>query len=100
MARSRRRKATSRFWILSILLLIAVLVVWDKIEDRMLAEKDTAIVQLNEQLSDWEVKLADAKRKFEYARSDDFIERLARTELGYIKPGEILYVRQTDNNGN
>ncbi len=97
MARSRRRTPKARFWIISILLLLCIFSVLSNMEKNILRDREDSINLLTQEIREWEVKVADARRKFDFANTDKFAERLARTELGYIMPGEILYVTKTDN---
>ena len=52
---------------------------------RQITENESVINELNTSISDLEEQIANSK-------SDEFIEKVAREDLGMVKPREIIYV--------
>ena len=52
---------------------------------RQITENDSVINELNTSISVLEEQIANSK-------SDEFIEKVAREDLGMVKPREIIYV--------
>jgi cell division protein FtsB len=53
-----------------------------------------------QQAEEWERKTGGVYQEIEEAGSHQYIERVAREELGLVKPGETLYiVAQPDSSG-
>ncbi len=40
----------------------------------------------------WEAKCEELRREIEYLSSDEYVERVAREELGLVKPGEVPFI--------
>ena len=52
---------------------------------RLITENESVINELNTSISELEEQIANSK-------SDEFIEKVAREDLGMVKPREIIYV--------
>lgn len=52
---------------------------------RQITENESVINELNTSISELEEQIANSK-------SDEFIEKVAREDLGMVKPREIIYV--------
>ena len=40
----------------------------------------------------WEARCEELRRQIEHVSSDEYVEKVAREELGLVKPGEIPFV--------
>lgn len=52
---------------------------------RQITENESVINELNTSISELEEQIANSK-------SDEFVEKVAREDLGMVKPREIIYV--------
>ncbi len=87
-----RRRTTARFWLfLIVLTLIVSGVSFAALSHRcMLAGQQLSEVKARR--NDLVLQVQDLEKSLEYAKTDDYIIRAARDELGYIMPGEVRYV--------
>lgn len=88
------RSGLNRFLLTSILVILIV-VAWiitkSRSYDRLeIAEKDVKIEELKRKIEIEEEKTKDLKKKQDGAMYEDYIEDLARSELGLIKDDEII----------
>ncbi|MBQ3223464.1 MAG: septum formation initiator family protein [Clostridia bacterium] len=91
MARSRRR-VQPRFWLILIaLMLSAFALVWSSQQD-LIEQREAMIEELTAAREQMEIEIAEAQRQLQFSKSDEYIERLARSELGLVMPDEVLYV--------
>lgn len=93
MARVKRRKRKKlrlkHLLLLAIILYIANIFINQKtMMDGMVAKK----VALEKQIQDLEKDIDDLNRDVENSDSLEFLERVARDELGMVKPREIIYI--------
>lgn len=87
------RRLKRFFWstVLIVLIVIAVFLTISRREDKSeLIAKDIKIEDLKRQISNEEEKAEDLKKKQEYVPYEDYIEDIARSELGLIKEDEII----------
>lgn len=40
----------------------------------------------------WEAKCEELRKQIEYLSSDEYVEKVAREELGLVKPGEVPFI--------
>jgi len=91
MARSRMR-VQPRFWLILIaLMLSAFALVWSSQQD-LIEQREAMIEELTAAREQMEIEIAEAQRQLQFSKSDEYIERLARSELGLVMPDEVLYV--------
>lgn len=91
MARSRRR-VQPRFWLILIaLMLSAFALVWSSQQD-LIEQREAMIEELTAAREELEIRIAESQRQLQFSKSDEYIERLARSELGLVMPDEVLYV--------
>ena len=64
-----------------------------KIYGQYKQEAEEILVQIQEE----QEKNAEYLREKEYYNSDDYIEKVARQQLGLVMPNEILYVNTAKN---
>lgn len=93
---NRQKKQTNSSKINIYLILIVLLLIYSlfsgakALADRneklkQITENESVINELNTSISDLEEQIANSK-------SDEFIEKVAREDLGMVKPREIIYV--------
>lgn len=93
---NRQKKQTNSSKINIYLILIVLLLIYSlfsgakALADRneklkQITENESVINELNASISDLEEQIANSK-------SDEFIEKVAREDLGMVKPREIIYV--------
>ncbi len=66
-------------------------------QEAVLRQQRETIAQLRETAQSMEVEIAASARKLEFSKSDDYVERIARSSLGMVMPEEVLYVSQGSN---
>lgn len=57
-----------------------------------IAEKKEEQAQLRAQIEEQELRNAEIKALLESENSDEYVARIAREKLGYISPGERVFV--------
>ena len=62
-----------------------------------LNEQRDEILHLKEQIAETEEVNGDLERLIEYTESDEYIERVARERLGWVKKGEIIFIEKKNN---
>ncbi len=92
MARKRKRKKGIRLKRLILLALIiyisSIFIKQKKMMNKMVARK----INLENEIEALEKDIDELNNDIENSDSLDFIERVARDELGMVKPREILYI--------
>lgn len=92
-----KNKITAALTIRWVLVALAVLIVtaygvtWFE-QKKVMDEKKADIAQLEAQLAEMKLTAAALESDLEFGKTDAYIERLAREELGYVKAGEIKFV--------
>lgn len=61
-------------------------------QKKVMDEKAADIAQLEATLAEMQLTAAALEADIEFSKTDAYIERLAREELGYVKAGEIKFV--------
>jgi cell division protein FtsB len=59
---------------------------------RYARQQDEMIAQLELERQQMIDRNNELVRKIEFAKTDEYVERIAREELGLLKPGEVRYV--------
>ncbi len=57
-----------------------------------LREKNAEIERLEEDISQLQGETKEVEKKLEYLESEEYVERMARKQLGLVKEGERLYI--------
>jgi len=96
MARNAR-SVKPRFWLILMALFLSVFAYVTSTQNELLAQQNAVIEELTLAKEDMEKKIAAAQRRLEFSKSDDYIERIARSELGLVMPDEVLYVQQNND---
>lgn len=65
-------------------------------QERTIRQAQSRIDELNATLEDMRLSAAAMESDLEFSKTDAYIERLAREELGYVKKGEIKFVQSGD----
>ena len=94
MFKSRITAAQTIRWVLAglvVLIVTAYGVTWFE-QKKIMDEKRADIAQLEAQLAEMQLTAAAMEADIEFSKTDAYIERLARGELGYVKDGEIKFV--------
>lgn len=98
MPGSNKKAAISVRWILlAFLLLLAVgYGVTYLQQQKSIDAAQQRIDELNNQLEEMRLTAAALESDLEFSKTDAYIERVARGELGYVKRGEIKFVENED----
>ena len=98
MPGSNKKAAISVRWILlAFLLLLAVgYGVTYLQQQKSIDAAQQRIDELNNQLEEMRLTAAALESDLEFSKTDAYIERVARGELGYVKRGEIKFVESED----
>lgn len=62
-----------------------------------MAEQNEEKKQLKEQIARIEDVNADLDRALQYTESEEYIEKVARERLGWVKKGEIIFIEKKNN---
>lgn len=89
MARITRVKP--RFWLILMALMLSAFFALYTTQEDVIARQAEQIAELQGKKDDLEVRIAADTRKLEFSKSDEYIERVARS-MGMVMPGEVLYV--------
>lgn len=98
-----KNKITAALTVRWVLVALAVLIVtaygvtWFE-QKKIMDEKRADIALLEAQLAQMQLTAAALESDLEFSKTDAYIERLAREELGYVKNGEIKFVN-AENEG-
>lgn len=96
MAKRRLTAAASLRWGIAalVLFLLAGYGVTYFRQQRTINQAQARIDELNATLEDMRLTAAALESDLEFSKTDAYIERLAREELGYVKQGEIKFVAE------
>ena len=100
MFKSKITAALTVRWVLvalAVLIVTAYGVTWFE-QKKIMDEKRADIALLEAQLAQMQLTAAALESDLEFSKTDAYIERLAREELGYVKNGEIKFVN-AENEG-
>ena len=91
----QKRRVEPRFWLTLMLLTGILFGAAYGLESHYLAQQDRDIARLYEQREQIANQNAALERKIAFTKTDEYIERTARAELGLLKPGEVRFVAGT-----
>jgi len=63
---------------------------------RLALELKGRLDQVNAQIAATEKRTAELKQEITYLKSDAYVEKVAREQLGLVKPGEIIFLPAPD----
>lgn len=93
---SKKRNVKPRFYLLLMMVLLAVFLGVYLSQSGFMSRRAEQIAQLEAQRNLAEQQNAELERKIAFSKTDEYVERVAREELGLLKPGEIRYVPGTE----
>lgn len=88
----RRVRVQPRFYGFIIVVLLLCFLVSFLISQAQYAKVSGRLALLNDERSALTTRVNELTQQLEYVRSDAYVERVARDELGLIRQGEIRYV--------
>lgn len=88
----RRIRVRPRFWVLLIALTVCVFFGGYAVTQARLAKGAQRQAALKEEYRLLSEEITALKEDIAFAQTDAYVERIARSELGLILPGEIRYV--------
>ena len=88
----RRICVQPRFFALLIAVLILCILVSCIVSEIQYARATDRLNALNAERASLLTRVNDLNAQLEYVRSDAYVERVARDELGMLRPGDIRYV--------
>ncbi|MGE5584926.1 MAG: FtsB family cell division protein [Bacillota bacterium] len=47
---------------------------------------------VEKEIAVWEARCEELRRQVEYLSSDEYVEKVAREDLGLVKPGEVPFI--------
>ena len=87
-----RLRIQPRFWVIVIVLMLVVFGASFAAAQNSLRAGDRALAEAIAQREALQQEVETLSAALEFARTDDYVIRVARDELGLIMPGEIRYV--------
>lgn len=79
--------------VLTLLLLVAVALVFSNVFPfRQILAQEELVEQKNQSLAVLEAENARLTAAADYLQTDDGVEKIARQDFGYVRPGEVAYV--------
>lgn len=89
-----------RFWLMVMLVMSVAFLIAYVSEERTMASQQLQIQELTQQYEAASIEYAVLERKIAFAKTDDYVERTARNELGLLMPGEVRFVSGGDSSVN
>ena len=90
--RAMRRRVKPRFWVIMIALTVIVFATSFAVMSRRYAQGEQRLKQVQSDRDALILQVSALSDKLDFARTDDYVIRTARDELGMIMPGEVRYV--------
>ena len=90
--RAMRRRVKPRFWVIMIALTVIVFATSFAVMSRRYAQGEQRLKQVQSDRDALILQVSALSDKLDFARTDDYVIRVARDELGMIMPGEVRYV--------
>ena len=87
-----RLRIQPRFCIILIAVMLIVFSVSIGLSHRDLRAGEKRLAEAKAEYAQLQRELDSLREELEYTRTDDYVERIARDELGLMMPGEIRYV--------
>ena len=87
-----KRRIQPRFWIGMALVAAIVFALVHMVEQRHIVAQQREIDRLIAERDVIVAENAALERKIAFSKTDEYIERTARTDLGLLKPGEVRFV--------
>lgn len=89
-------KKSSKMYILLMLLVLCFfsIAIFSQHRQKLILDKE--IQQITKEIEKEKKTSEDLKKQINFHDSDDFIEKIAREQLGLVKPNEILFIDQNE----
>ena len=87
-----RRRMTARFWLFMIVTMLIVFGVSFAVLQHRYRQGERQLNEICSSRNDLILEIQDLEKALAYSKTDDYIVRAAKDELGYIMPGEVRYV--------
>lgn len=94
MSRGSSKSAKTRRGLTGGFLCLAITIAAFVATNAMAAHQQQQIAALSQETSQLDIRVKEAHRQLEFAKTTDYVERMARN-MGYVMPGEVLYVTST-----
>lgn len=92
---TRKRNVKPRFWLLLMGVLVAAFCCVYISQAGFMVRQTQQIIALEAQRDVAYAENAELERKISFSKTNEYVERTAREELGLLKPGEIRFVAGT-----
>lgn len=96
VAHGRRRVVKPRFWAILLMLTACVMAYVFTSQDQYIARQQGLIEQLKGERASVQLANSELERKIAFTGTDEYIERVARDELGLLKENEIRFVTNAE----
>ena len=93
---ARRKQVKARFWLILMAALLSLFFALYTSQENLIQQRSRYIQELLQQKTQLEIEIDSAERRLDFAKSDDYVERIARSQLGLIMPDEVLYVNSAN----
>lgn len=93
---AQKKLVKPRFWLLMMAVLVLVFVGFYTSQSGYMARQQAQIALLEAQRDEIVAENAMLERKIAFSKTDEYIERTAREDLGLLKPGEVRFVAGVD----
>ena len=87
-----RRRVKPRFWLIMIAVTLIVFCTSFAVMNHRYAQGVQRLKRLSEDRDQLILQVSALSERLSFARTDDYVIRTARDELGLIMPGEVRYV--------
>ena len=87
-----RRRVTPKFWLLVIAVTVLVFGISFVVLQARYSQGQRLLAQVEKSRNELFLKVDELSDQLDYAKTDEYVMRTARDELGMIMPGEIRYV--------
>lgn len=88
----RKRVIKPRLWLFAMASFTLIFFLFYSLQGKLLSQQDMEIKQLTEQKEQAEMTGKELSRKIDFTKTDTYVERVAREELGLLRPDEIRFV--------
>jgi len=92
MRNRQKRVMKPRFWGTLIVLTVLIVAGGRIVTNRYTAQANVALNVLKERYVCLADEIENLEENIEFAQTEDYVERMAREQLGLLRPGEIRYV--------
>ncbi|MBR2571114.1 MAG: septum formation initiator family protein [Clostridia bacterium] len=87
-----RVRSKPRFWVLLMTAMVLVFLVMYSSQSRFMRQQAGSLAELRSAKAEIMEENAKLERRIAFTKTDEYVDRTARAELGMIKEGEIRFV--------